>query len=443
MDTGNKTLAQLSEEGKEAKYVTLDVGSKLSGYTKEYLERLCSMRKVDYLLWNNEQHVIELKSLLNETHTILLSYEGLTFVDKAGLSVPPQEPTPFDASETDTDIPVGAPTPLFTPIPHFAEQGRLPSRDASAGSFSFTGRAVVSDSRHPENTKDEDTRIPVLVFNEDVVAAEEPIIVHTSTPQVEVQSAEQQSSPAPVPASVVHIPITQHREPAASSPTAVPVSIYHPIQTSADATLHHETLPLFPELLDKSVVRAAVASDTEKPLAVRTSTTPTAESLPRVVTVHKAQLPEPIHSGLPLVRNQSQLPMREPNNLPERAPEHHLLVPEAHPLMKNVGFNLAFALLFVTPAYLVISGTVANNPQALPTGASNLAAIGMLAEPEKEPEESTFSPQTSDYALEFSDEVVVTTGDTPHSVLVQPIFRDNAGTVHEYTDAIIEGEGAL
>lgn len=443
MDTGNKTLAQLSEEGKEAKYVTLEVGSKLSGYTKEYLERLCSMRKVDYLLWNNEQHVIELKSLLNETHTILLSYEGLTFVDKAGLSVPPHEPIPFDMDASDGAVHNESFAPLRTPIPHFAEQGRLRSRDASVGTFSFTGRAVVSDSRHPENAKDDDTRIPVLVFNEEVVAAQAPVLVHTNTPSIEAQIPESQSHAKPM-RTALHIPIIQSREPAASPPITQPVLPYHPIQTSVDATLHHETLPLFPELLDKNAARAIVAPDTKEDIvAIRTNTAPSSTPPPRVVTVSTSLLPEPLHPLLPSVRTQSQVPMSEPNNLPQRAQEHHLLVPDAHPLMKSVGFNMAFALLFVVPAFLVFSGTVANNANVFPTGEMNLAAIGTLAAPQRELQESTLIPPTRDATLEFSDEVVVTSGDTPNSVLVQPIFREGAGMVHEYTNARIEDNELL
>jgi hypothetical protein len=76
MDTGAKTLAQLSEEGKETKYVTLETGAKISGYTKDYLERLCLLNKVEYRLWSNGNFVIELDSLLRETQAILLSYEG-------------------------------------------------------------------------------------------------------------------------------------------------------------------------------------------------------------------------------------------------------------------------------------------------------------------------------------------------------------------------------
>lgn len=75
----------------EKKYVTLETGSKLSGYTQDYLERLCRLKKVDYRIWNNGQFVIELESLLQETQTILLSHDGITFVDNGELADPVPE----------------------------------------------------------------------------------------------------------------------------------------------------------------------------------------------------------------------------------------------------------------------------------------------------------------------------------------------------------------
>ena len=75
----------------EKKYVTLETGSKLSGYTQDYLERLCRLKKVDYRIWNNGQFVIELESLLQETQTILLSHDGIAFVDNGELADPVPE----------------------------------------------------------------------------------------------------------------------------------------------------------------------------------------------------------------------------------------------------------------------------------------------------------------------------------------------------------------
>jgi len=82
MDPDKKTLDQLSQGGKEKNYVTLETASKLSGYTKDYLERLCRFDHIEHGTLAEGQFVLELESLLRETHTILLNYEGIVFIDK-------------------------------------------------------------------------------------------------------------------------------------------------------------------------------------------------------------------------------------------------------------------------------------------------------------------------------------------------------------------------
>jgi len=89
MDIGQKTLGQLSAERNEKKYVTLDTASKISGYTKDYLERLCRLGKMEYRLSLSGQYAPELESLLRETHTILVSFEGIQFSGKEETSDPP------------------------------------------------------------------------------------------------------------------------------------------------------------------------------------------------------------------------------------------------------------------------------------------------------------------------------------------------------------------
>ncbi len=96
MELGNKTLAQLAAEHNEKKYVTLETASKLSGYTPSYIERLCRLGKVECRLWNNDQCVPELDSLLKETHTILVSYEGVQTINKD--ETRESLPSPFSAS---------------------------------------------------------------------------------------------------------------------------------------------------------------------------------------------------------------------------------------------------------------------------------------------------------------------------------------------------------
>jgi hypothetical protein len=133
--------------------------------------------------------------------------------------------------------------------------------------------------------------------------------------------------------------------------------------------------------------------------------------------------------------------MTEQKNLPMRQPEHHLTLLESHPLMKSVGFNVAFALLFLIPSFFVLSKTIGKENAPLSFSGANLAAVGTLHEAQVERNESTPLPFQKEERLEFSDEVVITTGEAPNSVLVQPLFREGAGVVHEYTNARLMEEG--
>jgi hypothetical protein len=157
--SAKKSIAQLEDE-KEKKYVTAEVGSSLSGYTKDYLERLCRLDKVEYRLRKNGQYALELSSLLNETHTILVSFEGLTFVDKSDLlvlpsSVSPQAPVGLNAIsakaqaehiEQPADLEVlGMVRSEVRQTPHFGEFTRAGSDFPEAGNLAFVGRSFVSD----------------------------------------------------------------------------------------------------------------------------------------------------------------------------------------------------------------------------------------------------------------------------------------------------------
>ena len=310
MDTGNKTLAQLSEEGKEARYVTLDVGAKISGYTKDYLERLCRLHKVNYLERNIGEHVIELESLLKETHTILLSYEGLTFVDKSELTAPSEAALLKEVEKMEDKSEI-TPPPYSTQVPNFAQNGRDDAQEKE-DMFSFTGRAVVSDAHHPEATPEKQKIVPASTE-----LAKEPVVAEVLPPPVTL--TQKKSEPRGAPRTlhnVVHIPIaggeiiaddedvpaaaSLQDTPAAAKASALPEeqppvetqpqtestlaqplpadewderllgaeappdkntatlrearttpSPYHPIVTSLDPRDHHEDLPLFPVLIPK------------------------------------------------------------------------------------------------------------------------------------------------------------------------------------------------
>lgn len=197
MDTGAKSLAQLSEEGKETKYVTLDTGAKISGYTKDYLERLCLLNKVEYRLWSNGNFVIELDSLLRETQAILLSYEGLTFVDKNELTDPvPQVVGNILSSVLSNASPAPVVPLSFEDSPAFKSGiaqsvptfGKTISEHATP--VSFIGRAVVSDALHPEE-KVELKKEPVKIV------AAVPVVT-PQQPTIEIKKPEEAATHVPI-----------------------------------------------------------------------------------------------------------------------------------------------------------------------------------------------------------------------------------------------------
>src|SRR3989339_71819 len=136
--------------GEEKKYVTLETGSKLSGYTQEYLERLCRLKKVDYRIWNNGQFVIELGSLLRETQTILLSNDGISFVDKGELADPVREVVGSMLSSALKEVTTTVATPEVTtpvmPIPNtvLAQETETLSGSDNASVAPTPGVAQVS-----------------------------------------------------------------------------------------------------------------------------------------------------------------------------------------------------------------------------------------------------------------------------------------------------------
>ena len=119
MDNSAKTLAQLSAEKDEKKYITLDSASKISGYTKDYIDRLCRLDKIEFRERNNGDKVVELSALLRETHTILMSFEGINYVELNELLAPvARVAAPIVAVKE----PAGVPAPMpwcAQPVPQF------------------------------------------------------------------------------------------------------------------------------------------------------------------------------------------------------------------------------------------------------------------------------------------------------------------------------------
>ncbi len=200
MDIGVQTLAQLSEENKEKKFISVDLGSKLSGYTKDYLERLCRLEKIEYRLLPNGSFAMELESLLRETHTILLSYEGLTFLERSELIEPEkkqEDPASSVLKEVNTTV-AGefSQENMAQRVPSFAE-----ANSADKTVVSFIGRAVVSDALHPE-PKIEEQIAPKQISQPKIVTSAVEISV---TPEVTaVKEIKKQEADT-----AVEIPITK------------------------------------------------------------------------------------------------------------------------------------------------------------------------------------------------------------------------------------------
>ncbi len=123
----------MDTENKEKKFVSLEVGSKLTGYTQDYLERLCRLNKVDCRIAPNEEYALELDSLLRDTQTILLSFEGINFVEKTDLREVPKAPVVPDTTIDAATLP--------------ATSEKLVKPDTV---FSVVGRAVVSGPVHSD-----------------------------------------------------------------------------------------------------------------------------------------------------------------------------------------------------------------------------------------------------------------------------------------------------
>ncbi len=236
MDTGSKTLAQLSEESKEKKYVTLETGSKISGYTKDYLERLCRLNMVEYRLWSNGSFVIELESLLRETHAILLSFEGVTFVDRNELTDPiPQVVGNILSSVLKT---IESPA-LAKPATSFEDSSAFKSGMAQAvptfgqtlsaktEPVSFVGRAVFSDALHPEEQKND-------VKKSEMISS----VLPQSVSQAD-DSAPLPSIPTPPQEEAVRVPIRQFNLEAIRETSTAPS-----LQEKTVAEKVHEHIPI-------------------------------------------------------------------------------------------------------------------------------------------------------------------------------------------------------
>ena len=583
MDTGSKSLAQLSEEGKEKKYVTVEIGSKVSGYTQEYLERLCRLRKVEYLLRGDGSFAIELESLLNETHTILLSYEGITFIERSTLTAaPPAPPKEMSSSAALKEVTTIAAVPLddvaapsvetpvslgfAQPVPRFGDMNHLNQQAFGGNPFSFVGRPVISDGKTSDASVEKEIHIPIGGGQPGLspeslphTPTSVPLAVHADTEKIPVAtvSAPAPVSPPPAPESHpepthLHImldrkepiavsagksavpthgevphkptpvklevvregkeekkddwddlfsgveapaPTTPHTDvpapvsaptppaPALSSSTPAPVlapasvpaaaalpvppSIYHPIQTSPDATVHHDDAPLFP-VIEKAGIPPAprpslqsTPSSFTPPSGQRVvvfdpgvhnsvlsseskSIIPPAPIIPRAMPVPEGTIP-PVFAtpvsmtpsvapsllpGAPLAQAMSP---RSPVPLMRVMPQVALAETESHQMALRTPRPLvslqALAFLFVGTGTLLLLGGVALDRLGIdPSSTSYVAAVGASAPVPLRAD----PPAPAPGVLPFSNDLVVSTN-TPSGMLeVTPVFENGTGTTHRY-----------
>jgi|GEM_PF-3685672 len=517
MDVGNKTLAQLSEEAKEKQYVTLEVGAKVSGYTKEYLEHLCHLNKVEFRMWNKGQFVIELESLLTETHTILLSYEDINFVDKETLD----DPTPQIVSriltsrmqpiesianakaakdEVKEKLRQKVQDGITQTIPSFGEVAGEKEDVDDMPTLSRMGRSVVSDPLHREIEKTaEKTEVlraaalsipkkvetpkivpeatvitpphhPVhLAINGDTARTSTSVsaVVEKPHPAVHLQvtgdagyiekkiqpeaalSVEKTIEPRPSGVAAPMVP------PPISSSMANRTLALHPIQTSIDATLHHDPAPLFP-LIQK------ITETTPSAVAVSQEAQHTLPGIPylgansRVVVfsdVSKEEeastLPPATKTEQELLRtlSRSNVPGRPtPRGAMGRQPmipalqgQKSLMLREEHSLVRSPALNIAFVACLIFSAIAIggffpgSSGLVSDkNIAAVATSDIERGAdVGDSAQIRGTP--PTSRPAESQLVLPFSDDVIISTSTTPNTVIVQPLFYGEAGREFEYT----------
>lgn len=393
MDTGSKTLAQLAQEHNEKKFVTLDIASKISGYKREYLERLCLSGKIEYRLWNNDQVVPELDSLLSVTHTILVSYDGIDLVNKEET----REVKASESSDVSGNI-VNPFTPNNTPLGG-ADQALRKER------LKYVGTPVVSDPRS-EHIADDDRVVSIAqvssVGKEDVPSVvptynAEP--VHRSIP-ISGESDEELSVQAQAEPTVKHIPVMQdvaedlsiEPEPQHDLPHA-PVHV--PIVASDDeltTELFGSTAPIAP--------MKTVEQQEEQKSVVASNTTPA----PLAASIPASSPTGAVHSDM----------MIYDAHLPAIPQDRHMITVDKNPLSTSIAFQTLFTLSLIALAALVGYFNFQSSQSQFATQ-----------------DDQSMSDALAGVAASFSDNVIVKEGEG-NSIIVEPIFKERSGQAREF-----------
>ncbi|OGZ08283.1 MAG: hypothetical protein A3C93_05175 [Candidatus Lloydbacteria bacterium RIFCSPHIGHO2_02_FULL_54_17] len=402
---GELTLDQLSGSPTDKKYVSLDVGSKISGYTKDYLERLCRLDKVECGTWNSNkgQFVVELNSLLRETHALLVSYDGVLFVDKKDVMFPekntpvPDVPSSLAAGGgqnfvVQSQIPIAP--PAGGPLPHVAistgpaiAPANMPVFYASHRDFD-TPQSVPPPAA-PVNVPPvapPPTRITPPPFSPPTIPP--PIAPRLAVPKkpkttaANVPSAVSALPPPPLPTAPPTSKQGTYQDEwekmlfsgtdAVPETPVVPASQYRPIQTSTDVSVHQDPAPLFPPLAVRMppVTPSPTAGSAitpppftppppqpppppAPPVALPPAPVPPPPPpVPAAPLSEKAvasrsgasdDVPPPVAKGhaREYVGPESRAASSTESKLPQVIEEHHLAVPESHSLSKDTAEDYA------------------------------------------------------------------------------------------------------
>lgn len=393
MDTDRKTLAELSSEAKEKKYVTLEVGSKISGYTKEYLDRLCNLNKIDHRLWSKGGVVVELQSLLNATHTLLISDDEINFVDKRELVERPEEniapPPPPIGVAVSPPTPVAVPTSgvgstavaslyqepsAYRPIQTSVDPS--PHRDVSP-LFTFSlEKAIGKERASKESVASPAVSLPSAPSSASLrqtpsvanaladksdgqgqVLPKQKFVLPTIPQQRGEANRQVYSAGSPAVSGSAtatgraSFPPGSARSQANDVPLSRGAAIVPPPPRLSLSYGDDWDALLFGDASEVSGTKEAFhVQSQELPVTAPSSPAPDGETSPAASKFSAPPLPvrtSPLVSGPPRAISPAPLPRVEE--------EHHLAVPEQHSLMKNVTVSAAVALIAVSSGAVLFS----------------------------------------------------------------------------------------
>lgn len=401
-----KTLAQLVEEVKEKKYVALDTAARISGHSVDYLSRLTKGNRIEYRLRQDGGLALELDSLLRETQTILVSYEGIPFVEKDSL--------------TDPHIALARVEAALSPVPPLPPRTNQIIDENEAEGLMFVGRSVISN----------DDRSPLPPPTSSFSAPPPPPALRKVTPSVPLPLPPTLQKPTPVPATpitvgvpVVPVSLAEHPHPL---PVHVPISIYRPIETSPDPTPHYDPAPLFPPLNARSQEESTSALSDHVDEFVEPTEVEREEALlrkavraPRVTNATRVASADTV--GVFTEAQTTPFFPKERNAESLLPSTDHLLLPQALRALLFFGILTGIGVAAISVSLFQIeTKTIFDRDGA---GSRSVAGVSAAL-----PDQLVL-PQEKDGGsdrLPFSDDIIVE-GSSGGAMIVRPVFRNGPG----------------